>query len=247
MSNDLSTFSNDLATLEQGQMDTEALKRLTEKKWLDNIQLLADLSQLVQNPPPYLTERPQAGEFWLGGDTRLGHVEKNRIGKLEYAYFDFIPLATRFHASVVENKELVEEVFDSESPAYLRIEAESRGRSTNPNRQARCGIDVCMWIPDIQRFGVYFFAKTAIAEGQLILAQMASDAEEGRSGTVYRLTSYIKSNKANSWWMPKFTPSPLRNDTVALPRIEDARKKVTDFLTQKPREKQGSMTPGVDR
>lgn len=147
-----------LATLTQTQvapagMDESDFKEMAvSRSFLPRINLLQSMSKEVTK------KKMPVGEFIF----TIGKDDITKMGEK----FSCIPLAFRFKAVDMRNKEKILNYYDQKSVEFLNVKKISKESSMS---SCLCGIEFLLWVPDREAYATYYLSSTsALAEAQNI-------------------------------------------------------------------------------
>lgn len=134
-------------------MDENDFKEMAvTRNFLPRINLLQALSKEVTK------KKLPSGEF-------IFTVGKDDITKMGEK-FTCIPLAFRFKAVDMRNKEKILNYYDQKSPEFLNVKKISKESSMSG---CLCGIEFLLWVPEREAYATYYLSSTsALAEAQNI-------------------------------------------------------------------------------
>lgn len=196
--NDLALAPNTLtlATLTQTQiapagMDESDFKEMAiTRSFLPRINLLQSMSKEVTK------KKMPVGEFIF----TIGKDEITKMGEK----FSCIPLAFRFKAVDMRNKEKILNYYDQKSTEFLNVKKISKETQMSG---CLCGLEFLLWVPDREAFATYYLSSaSALAEAQNI---------RNLIGKPTWLKSKFVETEKYSWYVPvsMYCSDPLKEPT----------------------------------
>jgi hypothetical protein len=176
-----------LAYPDQSAADfTDLAKR--DAGFLQRLQLGQPLSDFVTNG------NGKPGDFMFGADKNLGQNFDALLVCRKDAADQVIP-CYRAHALCLQDKEVEAESFDANSPTFQKIVAEAKKKLKIEGRATMYGVDLLFWVPKVEDFAVFYFAKTARRQADEFY-------KLGGKGKVINFKSK-KITTAYTWWVPE--------------------------------------------
>jgi hypothetical protein len=173
----MSNEKNEIVT--QASVDEAAsLLARGDKMLLQQVRMGQGLSKPVQ------AGLCRPGEFYVGfKDTflKLGNSFKAVVSKF------------RPHALLMIDGKVDSESFDPKSEVFKKIEAEANGKKRE-GRRPMFGLDFLFYLPECDRWAVYFFAKTARRNAKPLLTL---------EGKVVEISAKKIENAKYTWFVPE--------------------------------------------
>lgn len=201
-----------LATLGQqtqiapASVDDAAFKEMAvTRNFLPRVNLFQAMSKEVTK------KKAGSGDFGF----TVGKDDMTKLGEK----FACIPLAFRFKAVDMRNKEKILNYYDQRTAEFAAVKAVAKeGGMTG----CLCGIEFLLWVPDMDQFATFYLSSvSALAEAQNIRNSIFKPAW---------LKSKLVETKQYSWYVPVCIPC---SDPLKEPDIELAKKTIETFTNPK--------------
>lgn len=177
------------ATMDESDFKAIAITR----SFLPRINLLQSMSKEVTK------KKMPVGEFIF----TVGKDEITKMGEK----FSCVPLAFRFKAVDMRNKEKILNYYDQKSDEFLAVKKISKEGNMSG---CLCGLEFLLWVPDREAFSTYYLSSaSALAEAQNIRNLLFKPT--------WLKSKFVETEKF-SWYVPvsMFCSDPLKDPDIAL-------------------------------